>query len=277
MVTFSDIVKYIDSLPPLSDVVVDIQNLYIEEVEEINIDRLIELIESDPLLTANILKFVNSPAFGITRTIHTAAQAVTLLGVKMVYGVVMDYAINEKVVADVSAYGVTNSALKEISILQSRLSMKWLGKVSEEYAKFLAPLALLMETGKLVIAAQVKASDYTANFKRQIESLPNISKYEYDLLGTTSYFVSGMLFEHWNFDPLYIKLLKNLDFKYSDLSNKMRFAKNALKVVRTAINVKDQLTEESIAKAAKLVKKMKLNDVVFTKEALKIKEHLKTR
>lgn len=274
MVTFSDIVKYIDSLPPLSDVVVDIQNLYIGGVDSIDIERLIELIESDPLLTANILKFVNSPAFGIRRRVHTAAQAVTLLGVKMVYGVVMDYAINEKLIADVSAYGIKNSSLKEISILQSRLTMKWLGKVSGEYAKFLSPLALLMETGKLVVASQVKSSDYVENFQRQIESFKNISRYEYELLGTTSYFVSGMLFEHWNFDPLYVKLLKNLDFKYSKMSDKMKFAKNALKVVRTAVNVKERLSDESIQKAASLVKKMKLDEKVFLKEVMKIKEEL---
>ncbi len=271
--TFTDIVKHIESLPPLSDVVVDIQNLYISGVNSINIDRLIELIESDPLLTANLLKFVNSPAFGIRRKISSAAQAVTLLGVRMVYAVVMDYAIHEKIVANVSPYGVNNDKLKEISMMQSKLTMNWLSKVSIEYAKFLSPLAFLMETGKLIIALEVSQSDYTENFLRHIKSAPSIMKYEFELLGTTSYFVSGMLFEHWHFDPLFVKILKNMDFKYSELSKKMAFCKSALKVIRTAVNVKGVLEEEAIEKSAKLVHKMGLNEAVFKKEALALKEH----
>ena len=274
--TFTDIVKHIESLPPLSDVVVDIQNLYISGVDAINIDKLIKLIESDPLLTANLLKFVNSPAFGIRRKISSAAQAVTLLGVRMVYAVVMDYAIHERIVADVSAYGVNNEELKHISLMQSRLTMNWLSKVSIEYAKFLSPLAFLMETGKLIIALEVTQSDYTENFRRHIQNSRNIMKYEFELLGTTSYFVSGMLFEHWHFDALFVKILKNMDFKYSELSKKMSFCKSVLKVVRTAINVRGVLEEEFILQGAKLVDKMGLDPKLFTKEAVLLKEHLES-
>jgi len=274
--TFTDIVKHIESLPPLSDVVVDIQNLYISGVDAINIDKLIKLIESDPLLTANLLKFVNSPAFGIRRKISSAAQAVTLLGVRMVYAVVMDYAIHERIVADVSAYGVNNEELKHISLMQSRLTLNWLSKVSIEYAKFLSPLAFLMETGKLIIALEVTQSDYTENFRRHIQNSRNIMKYEFELLGTTSYFVSGMLFEHWHFDALFVKILKNMDFKYSELSKKMSFCKSVLKVVRTAINVRGVLEEEFILQGAKLVDKMGLDPKLFTKEAVLLKEHLES-
>ncbi len=275
--TFSDIVNYIETLPPLSDVVVDIQNLYISGTENVDMDKLIRYIELDPLLLANILKYVNSAAYGVTKKVRTAKQAVTLLGSRLVYAIVMDYAISEKIVADMTPYNITSNQLKEISYLQSRLTMKWLLHVSKEYAQFLAPLAFLMEAGKLIIAQEVKNSDYVEPFKRAIQTSKSIVKYEHELLGTTSYFVTGMLFEHWHFDPLFIKILKNMDYKVDNLSSKLLFCKNALKVIRTAVNVRDTLSDASIAKASSLVKKIGLDEKLFEASAFELQKVAKIR
>jgi HD-like signal output (HDOD) protein len=55
----------IKSLPALPSSVTKIQELCGER--DVNISKLIEVIEKDPMLSANILKSVNSPLYGMSK------------------------------------------------------------------------------------------------------------------------------------------------------------------------------------------------------------------
>lgn len=84
---FEAIVSTIDSLPPLLDTTHIINKLYADGDENIDVRKLIVVIESNSLLSVNILKIVNSPLYGLSRQIIYITQAVTLFGRRNTNGI----------------------------------------------------------------------------------------------------------------------------------------------------------------------------------------------
>ena len=268
---YKTLVKTIDSLPPLSDTAILIQKLYAEGAENVDIIKLVRIIESDALLTANVLKMINAPYYGFSTKIASVSQAVSLFGTHTVYGLVINYAMTQKIKAKTQAYNLSPSNFNDMCHIQSHLMMQWYSKIDLRHAQFLAPLTLIMESGKLVLAKEIANSAYTLEFKQGLRDCETIEKYEYQLVGTTSYHLSGLLFEHWNLEPLYVTMLKNLDIEDEVISGKMGYYIDTLDVIRTAVNVKEFLTEESIAKASKIVEELDLDPVHFEHVAHRIK------
>lgn len=269
---YESLIKTIDELPPLSDSAILIQKLYAEGAENVDIIKLVRIIESDALLTANILKMINAPFYGFSTKIASVSQAVSLFGTHTVYGLVIKYAMNQKIKAKTQAYNISPTDFNDMCHIQSHLMMQWYSKIDLRHAQFLAPLALIMESGKLVLAQEIANSAYTVEFKQGLKECEEIEKYEYDLIGTTSYHLSGLLFEHWNLEPLYVTMLKNLDIEDEYISGKMEYYIDTLDVIRTAVNVKNFLTDESIAQASFIVKEMDLDHVHFENVAYRIKK-----
>ncbi len=272
---YKDLVEEIESLPPLSDTAILVQRLYSEGAENVDIIKLVRIIESDALLTVNILKMINAPIYGFSKKIASVSQAVSLFGTNTVYGLVISYTMNEKLTAKTNAYNLSSNNFNDMCHVQSSLMMQWYSKIDLRHAQFLAPLALIMEVGKLIIANEVTNSSYLLEFQQGLRDAGEIELYENELLGTTSYYLSGLLFDHWNLEPLYARMLKNLDFEDEYTSGKMEYYIDTLDVIRTAVNVKEVLTDASIEKAAIIVKNLDLDPEHFIHIAKRIQNSIK--
>ena len=268
---FEAIVSTIDSLPPLLDTTLIINKLYADGDENIDMNKLIITLESDALLCVNILKIVNSPLYSLSQQIISIRQAITLLGTQKIYGLALSYSISNIVRANIRPYGVTNSVFNDISHLQSRLVLQWFSKVDVKTARYLSPLALIMESGKLILAKEIVKVSQIKEFNLGLSMSKNISQYENDIFGTSSYYVSGLLFDHWNLSPRYIDILKSLDFEYES-KIKIDVYVDILDIVRTAVNVQNILNEESITKASEMVEELGLNvdDFINTAEEIQM-------
>ncbi|QOY53679.1 HDOD domain-containing protein [Candidatus Sulfurimonas marisnigri] len=269
--TFKNLVASIESLPPLSDVAISIQRLFANGAYNVNTRELVKTIESDAILTANILKMINVPHYGLSYKISSISQAVALFGINTIYGVVLKYAINEHLRSDTGIYGLSGSSFNEMCHLQRNLILRWYSRINIRDAQFLAPLVLMMETGKLILEQEIKYSDYLQEYLSGLYQCEDIEEYEKELFETTSFYVSALLFEHWNLEPLYIDILKGIDFE-QDGDFKMKEYENVLKVIKTAINVKEILSDKSIKKASEIVKKMGMDVSDFEEIAYRVKE-----
>jgi HD-like signal output (HDOD) protein len=265
------IVSTIESLPPLLDTTIIINRLYAHGNENIDIKKLIVAIESDSLLSINILKMINSPIYGLSKQIVSITQAVTLFGTQKIYGLALNYSINNLIRANLRPYGVSNSTFNDITHLQSALVNQWITKIDRDKANFLAPLALTMESGKLILAKEIVNASQIKEFKTGLQMSENISKYENEIFQTSSYFVSGILFAHWNLSPYYVDILKSLDYEHKARTEINEYV-DILDVIRTAINVKEILSEASIEKAAQLAKELGFNvdDFIDAAETVQI-------
>lgn len=275
--TFEQIIKGIDSLPPLSNAAHIVQSLYAGGIEHINISRLVRVIESDAMLSVNILKMINSPYYGMNKQISSISQAVSLLGVRQIYMLVIHYAISQKLKADPSIYGFTNAQFNDVCQLQGRLMFQWCSKTDSKDAQFLTPLALMMESGKLILAQEVVKSDYSGEFRKGFNECENIQEYEKNLITKTSYNLTAMLFSHWNLESKYVDILKLLDATDDELKEKKIDGKiisyiQKVKIVRRCINVKEILTDNAIKESTKLVQAIGLDTNHFKEVALELRK-----
>ncbi len=269
MLYFEELIKSVDNIPALSDLTFDIKEIY--SYENINVSKLINVIESDVSLAANILKMVNAPIYGFSRKISSLKQAVALFGTQKIYGLVLNYSINQSIRANTRIFGLTNAEFNDMCHLQSSLLLQWYSTIDADTAKFLAPLALIMESGKLILANEIMKNTLAKDYREKFNSCEDIQACENEFIGTTTYFLSGSLFEHWNLDSLYSDILKGLDFE-EYLTPKIERYVHILDVVRVAINLKEILTEESINYAADIVEELGFDDENFVSIALKVKE-----
>ena len=271
--TYESLVQSIDALPPLSDATLQVQKLYEKSSTDVDIGKLVNAIESDDLLTANILKIINAPIYGFSKEIISVTQAVTLFGTQNIYGLVLHYAINEKIKANTRIFGVSATTFNDICHLQSALLMQWYSKIDPRQTHFLTSLALIMESGKLLLAQEITKNNDVKEYKEGYEGCFDTSEYEDSMLGTTSYFISALLFEHWNFNPIYVDILKYIDYEKDDISQKIMGYLDTLNVIKTAINTKEILTKKSVLRACSHVKEMGLNADYFIDVALRVKRN----
>ena len=265
------LLKSVKSVPPLSDTALSIQDLYSGGSEHVDIAKLVKVIESDISLAVNVLKMVNAPIYGFSREINSITQAVSLFGTEKVYGLVLNYSINEKIKANTRIFGLTNIEFNEMCHLQSSLMLQWCSTIDNKIARFLAPLALIMETGKLVLSNEIMKNTFAKKYRRLFQECEIIEECEHELVGTTSYYISGVLFEYWNLNPIYVDVLKGLDFEEHAKKEFQKYI-HLLDVVRVAINLKERLSKASIYQAAGLVQDFGFDDKEFMKIALKVKD-----
>ena len=269
---FQLIIEDINELPPLSDIARIVNRLYKDGAANVNILQLVEAIESDVSLSANILHMINAPYYGLRTKITSISQAVTLFGTELVYGLVQNYAISATVKANMRPYGVSNTEFNKICHLQSALVTHWYSKIDPINVNYLASLALIMESGKLVVSREVVRSGSIKEFSAGVKESNDLILFEHQLFGSSSYYISGLLFDHWNMDPLMVEVLKGLDYEYKQISQKMDRYIECLDIVRTAINVKEFFTEKSLKDASKLVKESDLDVDDFLVSANYLKE-----
>ena len=153
---------------------------------------------------------------------------------------------------------------------------QWFSKIDLRHAQFLTPLALIMESGKLVVSREIVKAGQIKEFQDGFMKAEDIVEYENDFFGTSSYFVTGALFEYWNLEPIYAEILKELDFIGEDNSRQMQQYIASLDVVRSAVNVQGVLTQNSIANACDLVEDMGFDVDDFLHVTSRLKERLKS-
>jgi len=66
------------NLPPLSPAALKLMNLSSES--DVELKQYVQIIEADPLLTAEVLRLANSPLFGFATNVHVLGHAITLVG-----------------------------------------------------------------------------------------------------------------------------------------------------------------------------------------------------
>ncbi|WP_428737629.1 HDOD domain-containing protein [Sulfurimonas sp.] len=271
---FDTIVDGIKELPPLSDTAKVVERLYVNGAENVNITNLVYAIESDASLTVNILKIINAPYYGFSRKIASVSQAVTLFGTQTIYGLVIKFCAESLIIANLRPYGISSTQFNQISHLQSSLMNQWYSKIDLHHAQVMTPLALIMESGKLVTSREIVKAGKIKEFQDGLLKADDLIEYENNFFGTTSSYVTGVLFEHWNLDPLYVSILKELDYIGEDTSPQMEAYIFSLDVVRTAINAKEILTQNSIAHACDLIEDKGFGVDHFLQVTSRIKEKL---
>lgn len=183
-----------ENLPTLPPVLDEISKMI--EDENTTPKQIADVISKDQVLSAKVLKMVNSPVYGFPGRITTIHHALVLLGFNVVRGIIISTAVFD--VISTSMVGLWEHSLCTSTI--SKIIAEEVGfKDPEEYAI----AGLLHDLGKVVVAIQLPEE------KREIEEIvknEDITYYEAEkrILGFGHDRVNSWLCDHWKL-PLQTK------------------------------------------------------------------------
>lgn len=269
--SLQSMIQKIKSLPPLPKSVQQIQQLYASGDPDVS--KLVKIIESDPILTSDVLANANSPLYSFSQKIVSVNQAITLFGTSNIRSVVLATSTQKNFRLNFSPYGINSAQYSQMCDLKSALMFQWYMGVDISMSKTLIPLIFLSEMGKILISQEMLQSMYISNFKKAIKETDDIGKVEYHFTLTTTYAINALLYKHWNFDDIFIDIMEYLDNPTEEKNYLENYA-NAIKVIDKAVNVNELLTYKSIKNAANLADSFSYDSDRFERTAHRIKEKM---
>ena len=240
---FKNIIKKIESLPPLPQTIVDIGEFKKEDIK--NVDDFIRIIEKDPLCVTNLLKVSNSSLFGFRSKIETVSRAVNLLGVNFIMYIVLNESITNILKTDLSPYGIDCDDFMKASHMSLNLVNLWLLNIDKKSKDEILLGALVQELGKFILSELIINKEINDKFKKRVEVSNNVAEVEREFLNITTSKVTAEIFKYWNLSEKLIKMIEYVDdieFCEEDYKRKAQI----LDVVKTICNVCNTFCEENI-------------------------------
>lgn len=205
MTNKAEILKKLEEIPALppnaSSILQKIQD------QEIPISDIAKEIQTDPILTSNILKLANSAYFAGPKRISTVKEAVVMLGVNRVYQIIIASAIFPLALKPVRGYDLPAGELVRHLVgtaIISELLGRELGIVLPPYV---FTVGLLHDIGKIALGTFLEG-EVKLIVKKAYEEKMSFEKAEKEVLGIDHAEAGAFLMKAWQFpDNLVIPVL----------------------------------------------------------------------
>lgn len=199
------ILSNIDSLPTLPTVYKQLM----EEAnsQEFSLKRVGEIVSSDPSLSANILKLVNSSFWGLSRKVMTPEQATSLLGFDVIKGLVLSTGLFHQLkVTDSEVFSTSAFMVRcQKSSALSKKIMKELGG-SKEQCDTASIAGMLNDLGRLVLFSSFTDS-YSTVIKMSRENNRPIQNVEKEMIGVTHADIGAYLLGIWGLEKQIVEAI----------------------------------------------------------------------
>ena len=198
-----EVIKNVKRIKPLSQTAMKLMDVLADP--EHGIDDIRRIVETDSALTANILKYVNSSAFGLRIEISTVSGALPYVGDKMVMGIALGLAAGDMYGDALEGYdgerGVLWRHCLRTAIASREIAMysKWSINAEIAYTG-----GILHDIGKAVISHFLEGSVKTLIDYNETGQVSDYIAGEMKELGTDHTEVGAMIAKHWRLpDPLF--------------------------------------------------------------------------
>ena len=190
-------IENIDTLPTIPSVLQRL--LRVIENPKVSLNEISNTILSDPVLTSRVLKLVNSPIYGFPGRISSLTQALILLGLNVVRGMLLGVSVFEAM--EMTMVGLWKHSLG--CAVSARLIAKKVGAPEPEE---IAVAALLHDIGKVVMKLKYP-DDYTAVLKRTEESGMYIGEVEKEIFHISHADAGAWIAQKWNFPKHLVEVI----------------------------------------------------------------------
>lgn len=194
----------IESFPPLPESIHKINELC--SIENIDLKAVVEVIESDPLLYTDILRFSNVSYHGFRHPITSISHVIALFGISAVRGMALTAALRAHPFTDLSPYGLNIKEWFVVMEQQQRFLDIWLGKKHRHILQSLGGLTFILEIGRLVSSYALMFAKKEHQFNERDPK--KLLDEEEAVVGASGDVLAADLFIFWNFDKLFIDCLK---------------------------------------------------------------------
>ena len=262
------LLENIDNLPPIAESVQELERVY--NNSESTLDDITNVLQKDPVLTADILHLVNSPAYCLKNKINDIKHAVTLLGKDTIRTFALGSIIKSSFEIDLSPYGMSKDEFFNACSKQLALSVNWLRVIESENLSVLAPASFLVDLGRIIISKTLIEDQKSDIIETALLAGENISDAEIVACGVQTTDVTATLFEKWNFDLELINIIKYANDPYEAQTPQEQRLAAELKVIRESVMPNGDITEDSIATAKCTLEEFNLDLSSYEKAIEKI-------
>ena len=261
----------IKQLPPLPASIVKIEAIYHDP--DSSFQEMAKVLETDPLLTADILKAANSPLYGFSREMTSIPQVVSLFGMGTIRGFALASMVSKSFELNLSPYGISNEQFSSLATTQHALITRWYQKTEPKLLELLSPATFLVETGKVLLAQCLIKEEKTEAFRAEANECSDLEALERSYCDADTPEVSAAIFDHWRFENELINIIK-YSCAPENAPEAVKKAAQSLQAVRVAVPVDGVITDKSIDAAKELINRYGLDEASFESALNNIKEQL---
>ena len=195
-------VAQIDDLPTIP--VVAMQVLQLLDNPDVEVEEVVDLMMSDPVMTARILKLINSPVFKPTHEITSLKRALVYMGLRHVREIALTTSLIQVFEEDSGALGGNTFWEHSFGVgMVSKIIAKKVGYKDQEKA-YIA--GIIHDLGEIILSNYLREQ-----FSRVLDSIRNRSanlvSAEIELLGTSHCEVGLCMARKWNFPDAYCEVI----------------------------------------------------------------------
>jgi putative nucleotidyltransferase with HDIG domain len=200
------IISKIGQLKPIPQIATKIISM--TEDPECGLADISKVVTYDATITANILRTVNSAAYGLSRKIESINQAVTLLGLKELVQMVFLSVASSNLKQACQGYDLDKGALWKHSAASAFLAGKIGETITGVDGNLVFTAALLKDIGKALL------NQYVHEELEEIKDLVFHKDYtfldaEREIIGIDHAHLGGIIAKKWNFSDRMVKLIQN--------------------------------------------------------------------
>lgn len=206
MDNLSSILKQVNQLDPIPTVIHKV--LALADDSEASLGDLVEVVERDPAITANLLRTVNSAHMGLPVKVDSVQQAVSMLGIQKVVEMVLSQNLSANLNRDQKGYGLEKGDLWRQSLAVAMVAKSLAKKRDLMSLPAIYTAALLKDIGKVILHEFV-ADQLDAIQKLVAEKGLSFVEAEKEVLGMDHTVLGGIIAKQWHFSPHMIYMIEN--------------------------------------------------------------------
>jgi putative nucleotidyltransferase with HDIG domain len=190
------ILQSVTQLPPFPAVIQ--RALQLIEDPRSSAQQIVEVIQYDPSITANVLKLCNSAFFGLRRTVHSLKEALMFIGFNPLLEIILSLESAHLFQRSCKGYDLEDGELWRHSVGCAVLSEIVSRRLDRQPTPCLFTAALLHDIGKVLLSSFVQ--DYYEEIKHLTrEKGLSFLDAEKEVLGINHADLGGKVIEQWKF------------------------------------------------------------------------------
>jgi len=172
------------------------------------VQDIARIVETDAALTGNILRVVNSPAFGLRVEVTTVARAIPFLGDRMTVGIALNLCASQLFNRSLEGYEGEKGSLwrhsMKTAIASKEIARYTNGRVNPDEAY---TAGILHDLGKSIISQYLEGRTHELVQTAESGNVRDYLGAESETLGTDHSEVGAALAVHWKLPPALVEVL----------------------------------------------------------------------
>ena len=206
MTTLQKLMKEIKNLRPIPAVAN--QLLTVVDNPDSSMEDIANVIQYDPVMTANVLKTCNSAYFGLKHPAESVKDAVNMLGTDQVIELVLLKSGAKALSGSQKGYGLEGGDMWWYSVSSAVIAKQVAVKFSLKNKNTIFTSALIKDIGKIILGTHV--FDAFQKIKNLVEKKNfSFSEAEKKIIGIDHAELGAMIAKMWKFSPKMIKIIRH--------------------------------------------------------------------